>query len=958
MADPEEASGGEPAVSFGPFRLVAPQRLLLEGDKPVRLGSRAFDILTALVERAGEVVTKEELITRTWPATFVEEANLKIQVSALRRALGDGQGGNRYVATIVGRGYNFVAPIQKDEPSRVSPSPTIAPAPLHNLPFATTRMIGRQEIATALVTQLARRRLVTVVGPGGIGKTTVGLAVAEQMIGAYEHGVWLVDLAPLRDSRLVPSAVATVLGLDIRTEDSLSALVAALRDSRVLLLLDNCEHVIDAAAGLTTAVLSGTSGVNILATSREPLGVPGERVHRLGPLNSPEPSSTLTAAEAATFPAVQLFVERVTAIVEDFALTDANASLIVAICRRLDGLPLAIEFAAPRVEVLGVEALATRLEDSLRLLGGRRRAAMPRHRTMQAVVDWSYSLLSQDEQRLSRALAIFAGGFNVEAVAAVAMDAATTDTDAINRLADLVAKSLVVADVSDTEPRFRLLDTTRAFALAKLDTSGEREAVARGHAEYYRDRFERAEWEVPARHPGDWLADYAPEIDNLRVALDWAFSSGGEASTGVALTVAAVPLWIRLSLLEECRGRAQQALDALGTAATEDPQAAMRLHAALGGSTPEASEMVAAFTKTLDIAKRLGNFDYQLRALKGLYFYYAGSGQARAAHPFAQEFHALARRGSDRTDLLCMMGVTEHYVGDQMSARRHLEQVLAQDAVDDHGRDARRFQDVVRFGIDLRVTTRVFLARVLWMQGFSDQAVRAAEMSIEEAQATGHALSLCYALALAACPIALWVGNLTAAAHYTGMLAVTSIKHDLPRWSAYGSRFQKVVVLMEGDIAARSQLLDTSLDEVAQSNLSFRSFMGLSHLVEMLARAGRMTDGRAVLEGMEQYEEGCYTPELLRLKGELSLLLGTFAAVETARDLFRRALDQAHQQGALSWEMRAATSLARLLRDQGSPRDATACLQPVYDRFTEGFDTADLVAARELLDDLGALDRE
>src|ERR1700722_13505181 len=232
---------GEPSISFGPFRLLAAQRLLLEGDKPVRLGGRAFDILTALVERAGEVVSKEELIARTWPATFVEEANLKIQVSALRRALGDGQGDNRYVVNVVGRGYNFVAPIREEEPS----PPPIAPAAPHNLPFATTRMIGREEIVTTLVTQLSHHRLVTVVGPGGIGKTTVGLAVAERMLGAYEHGVWLVDLAPLRDPGLVPSAVATLFGLEIRTEDPLPGLLAALRDSRVLLVLDNCEHVID-----------------------------------------------------------------------------------------------------------------------------------------------------------------------------------------------------------------------------------------------------------------------------------------------------------------------------------------------------------------------------------------------------------------------------------------------------------------------------------------------------------------------------------------------------------------------------------------------------------------------------------------------------------------------------------------------------------------------------------------
>ena len=328
----------------------------------------------------------------------------------------------------------------------------------------------------------------------------------------------------------------------------------------MLLLLDNCEHVIDAAAGLAAAVLSGTSGVKILATSREPLGVQGERVHRLGPLNSPQPSSTLTAVEAQGFPAVQLFIERVTAIVEDFTLTDENAQPVVEICRRLDCLPLAIDFAAPRVEVLGIKGLAACLDDSLRLLGTQRRAAMPRHRTMQAVVDWSYGLLSQDEQRFLRDLGIFAGGFTGEAAAAIAMDAATAGADAIDRLVDLVAKSLVVADVSGAKPRFRLLDTTRAYTIEKLDASGERERIARRHAEYYRDLFERAEREVSARPTDEWLADYAGEIDNLRAALDWALSPTGEAAIGVALTAASVPLWVDLSMMAECRRHVERAL--------------------------------------------------------------------------------------------------------------------------------------------------------------------------------------------------------------------------------------------------------------------------------------------------------------------------------------------------------------------------------------------------------------
>jgi hypothetical protein len=302
--------------------------------------------------------------------------------------------------------------------------------------------------------------------------------------------------------------------------------------------------------------------------------------------------------------------------------------------------------------------------------------------------------------------------------------------------------------------------------------------------------------------------------------------------------------------------------------------------------------------------------------------------------------------------------MSKHFLGDLVSAQRHLEQVLTHDAPTHHGRDVVHLQDIIRFQINRHVSARAFLARVLWLQGFSDQAVLTAEMSIEEARGTGHALSLCYALALAACPIALWVGNLTTASHYTAVLVDISRKHDLRLWSAYGSRFQRAVVLMAGDIDAESQLLDISLDEIAQSNVGVRSPTGVTQIVEILVRGGRMAEGFAVLKRMEQLEAAIYTPELLRLKGELSLLHGTLAAVEMAKDCFQQARDEARRQGTLAWELRAATSLARLLRDQSRPWDATACLQPIYDRFTEGFGTADLIAAKQLLDELGAPDRD
>ena len=937
-------------ISFGPYRLLAAQRLLLEGDRPVRLGSRAFDILAALVERAGEVVGKEQLIARAWPQTFVEESNLKIQVSALRRALGDGQDGNRYVITVPGRGYNFVAPVRREETMRAASAPPVPSTTPHNLPFAVTRMIGRDDAVAALVTRLSRQRMVTVVGAGGIGKTTVALAVAERMMASYEHGVWLVDLAPLSDPRLVPSAVATVLGLQIRGEDPLLGLIDAIKDNRMLLLFDNCEHVIDAAAGLVTAVLSRGSGVRILATSREPLGTTGESEYHLEPLGLPPASSRLTAAEAARFPAVQLFVERVSAIVEDFGLTDANAPAVVEICRRLDGLPLAIEFAAPRVEVLGVEGLAARLDDSLQLVGARRRTTMPRHRTMRAVVDWSYGLLSGDEQLFFRALGIFKGGFTVEAAEAVAADVANP-REATDRLTDLVAKSLVVADICGTKPRFRLLDTTRAYAIEKLDESGERERVARRHGEYYCDLFAHAEREVLARSRRAWLADCAQELDNLRAALDWAFSpAGGDVSVGIALTAAALPLWMYLSLIGECHRRVTRALTALSQTASADAHLEMKLQSALAASLVRigaAAKMEAACTRTLDLAERLGDLDYQLRALWGLWIL-----KDREALALAQQFAAVASTPADRLIGAQMLGHSYHYRGDQVSARRYLERAIAnQRAIADAG------PRIIRFFVENQPTRH--LARVLWLQGLSEQAMAMVERLVEQAKAEDHANSLCHALAVAACPIALWVGNLNLAERYVDLLHETLSRHGLTSWQALGRAHRGVLLIKQGNLQAGLPQLRAAFEELRAVPPGLR-FMFFAELPESLA-AGQTSGGLATIEEVidraERTAEGWIIAELLRIKGELLRLDGSPGALDSAEACFLQALQLAGTQGALAWELRVATSVARLHRARNRSAEAIACLRPIYDRFTEGFGTADLVSAKQLLDELSDADR-
>ena len=954
----------EPAITFGVFRLDAARRLLLEGDRPVRLGGRAFDILAALIEHAGEVIAKEALIARVWPQTFVEEANLKIQVSALRRALGDGQDGNRYIVTVPGRGYNFVAPVRLETSSPPARQVEVVPAKRNNLPLALTRVIGRDEVVAAVVARLSRQRLVTVAGPGGIGKTTVGLAVAERMIAEYEHGVWLVDLAPLRDPGLVPSAVATALGLEIRTEDPLPALVAAHRDIRMLLMLDNCEHVIDAAAGLAAAVLSGTSGVKILATSREPLGVQGERVHRLGPLGSPEPSPGLTAAEAAAFPAVQLFVERVTAIVEDFALTDANAPLVVAICRRLDGLPLAIEFAAPRVEVLGIEGLAAGLDDSFRLLGTQRRTAMPRHRTMQAVVDWSYGLLSQDEQRFFRTLGIFAGGFTGEAAAAVATDAATAGADAIDRLADLVAKSLVVADCSDAKPRFRLLDTTRAFALEKLDENGEREAIAHRHAEYYRDLFERAEGGALERLPDGWLADAAQEIDNVRTALDWSFSAAGHAAIGAELTAAYVPVWMSLSLAAECRERCAHALRILKNEQISDARLQMLLRIGLGNSLLHtlgpAEEAQSILTEALAIADTLGDLPAQLRVLLVLSSVNVYRGEYARGAAEVERAAEIAYRIGDVPSVVFTerrMGTTLLTIGKLSEAQRWLERAIRSSFyVEEEQLRLRRHSGD-------RAMARAMLARALWLRGFPDRAHREAQASIDDVRGNDHHLTMCRVLYLGIGRIAPMTGEFSAAENAVATLIELATRINARFWMTAGQFLRGKLFVQRHSYAEGLAVLDEAFEICRQTGwrLSYPEFTG--SLALALAGLGRFDEAHdAVVRAIESAGgradgQQWYVPELLRIKGEILLQHGSERALAAA-NCFDQATAMAREQGALSWELRIGLSLCRLRVTQGRGDEGRRELAWLYDRFTEGFGTTDLVAAKQLLDELGTPDHD
>ena len=489
----DAASEAPASVAFGRFRVSPHRRELIADGQPIKLGGRAFDVLMALIEARGAVVGKDALMARVWPDRIVEENSLQAQIMALRAAFGAERG---LIRTVSGRGYQLtgdirILPASPDERAgaaagAVQPTSALPPT---NLPGPISELIGRDDELREILTLAAAHRLVTLTGPGGIGKTRLALAVARRLLPEFADGVWLAEFSSLSDPGLVPATVAAAVGLELGGgEVSARRVAQALADRRLLLVLDTCEHAIAAATVMAEAVLRAGSATRIIATSREPLRAEGEQIYPVPPLGVP-------AAEGEDpwqYGAVRLFVERARAAGPHFA-PDRVVAMIAAICQRLDGIPLAIELAAARVAAFGIEELSARLDDRFQLLTGGRRTALPRHQTLRATFDWSYELLAEPERVILRRLAVFAGFFSLEAAGAVAASPEAAPSEIVDGVSSLVAKSLVAAEIDSAIARYRLLDTTRAYALEKLGDSGELEAVARRHAEYYRDLFERAE---------------------------------------------------------------------------------------------------------------------------------------------------------------------------------------------------------------------------------------------------------------------------------------------------------------------------------------------------------------------------------------------------------------------------------------------------------------------------------
>jgi predicted ATPase len=822
-----------------------------------------------------------------------------------------------------------------------------------NLPTTTTRIVGRGEIIGLLQREVSEARLVSIVGAGGIGKTTVALAVAEQAIESFADGVWLVDFAPLKEAALVPNAIAAATGLVVHSANIMTALCRFLRDRKTLLVLDNCEHMADAIATCVAQILEEAPSVHVLTTGRAPLRVVGEEVRRMPGLAVPEVSSGLSAAQAMTFPAIELFVARATDRLESFTLTDADSPAVAEICKSLDGIALAIELAAMRIDVFGVRGLQKQLDARFRLLG-ERRAGVERHRTLAATLDWSYGLLPEPEAALLRAVSVFAGVFRLDDASAIS---SLPPSEAAKVLGELAAQSLLSVDAEANASAeaviYRPLETTRAYCLEKLLESREDAGIRLRHAEYVCEVIQKAAGELAQRPAREWGATYGRWVDDLRGALAWAGATPAHRSLLIRLTTAGTVLWNHFSLTDESRAHLKRAIAELPETESAGTAVEMNLQLALAGAVlytqgivPEAREAMA---RALAISVQRNDTEYHLSCLRIIATFELFSGENDAGIRTLETFvsMAAAKDPSALAEGETHLGCGELFVGRLKDGRQRLERLYAQGLQDLNDANA------LRYLYNHSINVMIVLAHAEWLTGSPGAAKQTAKTLVEYAVKADHELSLSIGLAWV-CLVYFWAGSDEECRRHTALLDDLVERHGIVTWRPIATFCRGALASMrEETLVEGIRDLERTVAECRAIGHMARLPYYIAVLAEALARQGRLEEAestiRESLDLATKNNDNWSFPELLRIQ---AFVLAARGQQQEQEAILVKSMALAEKLGASSWRLRAGIDLARLWQAQSRTLEAKSMLQPVFAVFTDGLETRDLVTAAKVLAEL------
>ena len=931
-------------ASFGPFRLHATERLLEKNGTPLKIGSRALDILITLLEHAPEVVGRRDLIRRVWGKLVVDDVSLRFHIAALRKRLGDGDSSVSYITNIPGRGYCFAGAVNWAE---ADPTPRKTRTTVPQLPREPLLMVGRDPAVRELTLLLKKQRFLSIVGAGGIGKTTIALTLAHRLLAECDGAVHFLDLGAVEDPRLLASLLASQLGLVAVSEHPLPAILTILREQRMLLVFDSCEHLIEAVAALAENLFRGAPQVHILVTSREALRAEGEQVYHLPPLECPPLFiESLTATQALAFPAVQLFVKQVAHSGLPFELTDADAPIVAEICRRLDGIALALELAAARVGVHGVQGTASLLDKQFRLLWRGRRTALPRHQTLSATLDWSYNLLSQTERLVLRRLAVFVGGFSLQAALDVAAES-LGPAELTEALATLVEKSLVTAD-GTTAMRYRLLDTTRAYAWQKLAESGEDLKIVRRHCEKMIHALEQLGSTILEIQSTGSIDFFLQNLSNLRAGLEWSFSDQGDTGLGAKLAGASACLFFQARLLPECAAwteRAIAALDTLNKGTHLELELLTCFALSLMITRGNAPAAHSALVRASDIAERLNAAPMQLYLLRALLKWQIRSGDLRGLRELAGRMESIAKQIADpAADAIAhgYFGVVCFFTGENHEVHRHVQIARAAPL---------HLSKLNQASVWEFRGMGTILARNLWVLGYPEQAAAMADEAVREAENLSQPDTLCH-VHMSSVVVPLETGDWQRAEELIHRLSTVATKHHLLTYARASVGWQGRLAVARGDLSRGVELLQTALATLHEDGYElYRPQLSLT-LAEGLTKMGeRELAYNTICEAVTWAEtRGRILSfiDLLRVKGEI---LASMSQQDTSEGeaYFLQSLQLARERGLLGLELRTGISLAGLWADQGQRDNALELLDPIFKRFSEGFQTRDLVAADHLL---------